>query len=127
MAQQSKKSRPKSDVWDLPVSKIKRWLGRIPCVTCSQLLSTTKSWAIELHREDAELHRKLCRLVTDVNYAHAHDTATRESVSMLVIQPPNGHAPASLVVFDLQTFIIWVDEVMKARKHDARLERKLAG
>lgn len=123
---QRKKSRPNTDAWVLPVSQIKRQLGRIPCVTCSQLLSTTKSWAIELHR-DAELQRKLCPLVTDVNDAHAHDPATRESVSMLIVQPANGEVAASLVVFDLQTFIIWVDEVMKARKHDARLERKLMG
>lgn len=108
------------------MSQIKRQLGRIPCAECLQPLSTTKSWAIELHR-DAELQRKLYHLVAGANYAHANDPATRESVSMLIVQPANGHAPASLVVFDLQTFIGWVDEVMKARKHDARLERKLAG
>jgi len=91
-----------------------------------QPLSTTKSWAIELHR-DAELQRKLSRLVEDANDAHANDPATRESVSMLIIQPANGHVPASLVVFDLLHFIGWVDEVMKARRHDARVERKLTG
>ena len=51
MAQQSKKTKTKTDAWVLPVSQIKRQLGRIPCVACSQPLSTTKSWAIELWQD----------------------------------------------------------------------------